>query len=141
MDKSYAIILCDDTLYKCDKIVGLLENSKGNFTIYLQTKAHQHYMTLKWNKTYYGHWLYNTSCHYETRMIAFTQELYTHIKMLKQNPLTNVFVSVKMKIYKHFASKGYLLEKTIFKLIIYIFCYKTFLEPRINDYTRGYLCC
>lgn len=147
MDKSYAITLCDDTLYRCNKIVGLLENSEGNFTIYLntihsgETKARRHYINLRWNKTRYGHWLYNASCHYETRMIAFINEFYMYIKMLKRDPSTNIFVTAKMQIYKHFASVGYLLEKPIFKIIIHIFCYKTFLDPQINDYTLGYLCC
>ena len=141
------IILCDDTLYKCNKIAGLLEKSNGNFTIYLNTihrgelNARRHYIHLNWNKTFYGHWLYSTSCHYETRMIAFIHKFYMYIKMLKQDPSTNKFVDVKMCIYKHFASNGYLLDKSIFKMVAHILCYKTFLEPRINDYSGGYLCC
>jgi hypothetical protein len=124
-----------------------LEKSNGNFTIYLNTihrgelNARRHYIHLNWNKTFYGHWLYSTSCHYETRMIAFIHEFYMYIKMLKQNPSTNKFVDVKMCIYKHFASNGYLLDKSIFKMVAHILCYKTFLEPRINDYSGGYLCC
>ena len=148
--KMNTILLCDDTLYKCNKIVGLLEKSNGYFTVYIDTihrgesKIRRHYIHLKWNRTFgffAHHRLYNTSCHYETRMIAFIQEFYLHIKMLKQDPLTNTFANAKWNIYKHFASNGYLLTKPIFKLVIYILCYKTLLEPRIEDYSLGWLCC
>jgi hypothetical protein len=145
--KSFTITLCDDTLYNCNKIIGLLEDSKGNLTIYLntihpgETHARRYYITMKWYKHYYGHWLYNTSRHYETRMIAFINELFSYIKILKRNPATNIFVTAKMQIYKHFASKGYLLEKPIFKIIIHIFCHKTFLDPQIEEHSPGWLCC
>ena len=138
------ILLCDDTLYNCNKIVGLLEKSKGYFKVSIDTihrnesTLHRHYIHLKWNIHSFHH-LYNTSTHYDTRMIAFVQEFYYHIKMLKHSKIT--FANAKGNIYKHFASKGYLLTKSIFKLAIHIFCYKTLLEPRIADYTCGYLCC
>ena len=139
------ILLCDDTLYACDKIVGLLEKSKGHFTAYIdtihrdETAMYRHYIHLKWNIHRFHH-LHSTSAHYETRMIAFVHEFYYHIKMLKQSKIT--FANAKRNIYKHFASNGYLLTKSIFKLAIPIFCYQTLLEPRIADYTHdGWLCC
>ena len=138
------ILLCDDTLYNCNKIVGLLEKSKGYFKVSIDTihrnesTLHRHYIYLKWNIHSFHH-LYNTSVHYDTRMIAFVQEFYYHIKMLKHSKIT--FANAKGNIYKHFAAKGYLLTKSIFKLAIHIFCYKTLLEPLIADYPGGYLCC
>ena len=141
------ILLCDDTLYECNKIVGLLEKSKGRFTVYIDTihrnesTMRRHYIHLKWNIHGFFHHLYNTSLHYETRMIAFLNEFYHHIKMLKQDPSKNTFANAKGNIYKHFASNGYLLTKSIFKLAIHILCYKTLLEPRIEDYSLGWLCC
>jgi hypothetical protein len=138
------ILLCDDTLYECNKIVGLLEKPEGHFIVYIDTihrnesTVHRHYIHLKWNIHTFHH-LYNTSPHFETRMIAFVHEFYNHIKMLKQSKIT--FANAKGNIYKHFASNGYLLTKSIFKLAIPIFCYKTLIEPRIADYTLGWLCC
>ncbi|CAB3978015.1 Hypothetical predicted protein [Paramuricea clavata] len=50
------------------------------------------------------------------------------------------FVDVKQNIYKHFASKGCLLDKSIFKIAIYMLCHKTYLDPRIEAYYDGYSC-
>jgi hypothetical protein len=136
------ILLCDDTLYACNKIVGLSERSKGRFTVYIDAihrgESTRHYIHLKWNIKAFHH-LYNTSSHYETRMIAFLHEFYHYIKMLKQSKIT--FANAKGNIYEHFASNGYLLTKSILKLAIHILCYDTLLEPRIANYTPGWLCC
>ena len=138
------IILCNDTLYECNKIVGLLEKPNGDFTVYIDTihrdesTVRRHYIHLKWNIHTFHH-LYNTSTHFETRMIAFIHEFYNYIKMLKQSKIT--FANAKENIYEHFTLNGYFLTKSIFKLAIHIFCYQTLLQPRIADYTRGWVCC